>query len=63
MLVLSRKVEEAICVNVGELTTTIKVLKIHEGVVKLGIIGPQGVRVDRLEVRERMIAEEQGGES
>lgn len=63
MLVITRKPGEAVCIDTGDRTTTVKVLWVGEGRVKLGIASPSEIRVDRDEVRARMIEEELGGES
>jgi len=49
MLVLTRKIDEAITVD-GHL---VRVLGIHGGKVRLGIVAPKDVKVLRLEVLER----------
>jgi carbon storage regulator len=50
MLVLSRKVGEVICI--GD-SIRVTVVEIGQGRVRLGIVAPRTVSVDRLEVRER----------
>ena len=47
MLILSRKIEEAI--KIGE-SVTIRILGIHEGQVKIGIEAPKDVKVYRSEL-------------
>ncbi|MCX6135604.1 MAG: carbon storage regulator CsrA [Ignavibacteriales bacterium] len=47
MLILSRKIEEAI--RIGD-SVTIKILGIHEGQVKIGIEAPKEVKVYRSEL-------------
>jgi carbon storage regulator len=47
MLILSRKIEEAI--KIGD-TITIRVLGIHEGQVKIGIEAPKDIKVYRSEL-------------
>jgi carbon storage regulator len=47
MLILSRKIEEAI--KIGD-SITIKILGIHEGQVKIGIEAPKEVKVFRSEL-------------
>ena len=51
MLVLSRKVNEVICI--GD-SIRVTVVEIGQGRVKIGIVAPRNVSVDRLEVRERL---------
>ncbi len=47
MLILSRKIEEAI--NIGD-SITVKILGIHEGQVKIGIEAPKEIKVYRSEL-------------
>lgn len=47
MLVLRRKIGEAIWISPG---VTVQVLDIHESVVKIGVEAPQEVRVMRAEL-------------
>ena len=49
MLVLSRKLNEKIIIDGG---ITIQVLKFQGGGVRLGIVAPKGVKIDREEVSE-----------
>ena len=49
MLILSRKVDEVLCV--GE-DVRIKVIHVHSGSVRLAIEAPPSVRVDREEIRK-----------
>ena len=49
MLILSRRVEEVLCV--GE-DVRIKVIHVHRGSVRLAIEAPPSVRVDREEIRK-----------
>ena len=53
MLVLSRKVGEAIVIDGG---ISIRVAEIQNGRVRLAIDAPRSVRVDREEVHERVAA-------
>lgn len=55
MLVLSRKVNEVICI--GD-SIRVTVVEIGQGRVKIGITAPRNVSVDRLEVRERLSREQ-----
>ena len=55
MLVLSRKVNEVICI--GD-SIRVTVVEIGQGRVRLGIVAPRTVSVDRLEVRERLEREQ-----
>jgi carbon storage regulator len=58
MLVLSRKKNESILVGDDIRITVIHIAGSRDGpVVKIGITAPRGVRVDRVEVRNRIIAE------
>jgi carbon storage regulator len=50
MLVLSRRIDQQIVIGDD---TTVTVLGIHAGAVKLGINAPRETKVDRLEVRQR----------
>lgn len=60
MLVLSRKVGERICIGEG---VYVQVVDIRGGKVRLGVTAPPGVRVDREEVRLRILDEQsEGGE-
>jgi carbon storage regulator len=58
MLILSRRVGEELMID-GEIR--IKVVSIKGDRVRLGIEAPPTVRVDRLEVHERRLAEETNG--
>jgi carbon storage regulator len=53
MLVLSRKIGEAIVIDGG---ITVRVVEVHGGRVRLAIEAPRSVRVDREEVHERVAA-------
>jgi carbon storage regulator len=53
MLVLSRKVGEAIVIDGG---IVIRVAEIHGGRVRLAIDAPHSVRIDREEIRDRVAA-------
>ena len=53
MLVLSRKVGEKIVVPACGLTITVVALK--GGRVRLGIVAPEDIRVDREEVWQRLV--------
>ncbi|MDA8085565.1 MAG: carbon storage regulator CsrA [Nitrospiraceae bacterium] len=52
MLVLTRKSGEAI--RIGE-DITVSVVEVREGHVRLGINAPQGIRIYREEVYERIV--------
>lgn len=54
MLVLSRKLDEVICI--GD-SITIQVVSLRGDKVRLGITAPDDVSVDRLEIREIKDAE------
>ena len=51
MLVLSRKVGEAIVIDGG---ITIRVAEVHGGRVRLAIEAPRSTRVDREEIHDRV---------
>lgn len=53
MLVLTRNVGEEICIDNN---IKVKVLKISNGVVSIGIAAPKEISVDRSEVRARKLA-------
>jgi carbon storage regulator len=53
MLVLSRKVGEAIVIDGG---IVIRVAEVHGGRVRLAIEAPRSTRVDREEIHERVAA-------
>ena len=57
MLVLTRKIEEAIVVGDG---VEIKILEIKNGVVKLGIKAPKEVSIHRKEVFDEIERENKG---
>ena len=57
MLVLSRKVNEKICI--GQ-TIEVKVLEAHGNRVKLGFIGPPDVAIHREEIHRRIQQGEKG---
>ena len=50
MLVLTRKIGETIIID-GDITVT--VVEVANGRVKLGVVAPKSVRVDRSEVRDQ----------
>jgi carbon storage regulator len=56
VLVLSRRAEQSIAIDGG---ITVKVLEVVGGKVKLGIVAPPSTIVDRAEVRDRRIAEQE----
>jgi len=53
MLVLSRKIGEAIVIDGG---IVVRVAEIHGGRVRLAIEAPRSVRIDREEIHERVAA-------
>ena len=59
MLVLSRKVGERIVIGNG---VEVVVVEIQRGKVRLGIVAPNTVAVDRAEVRNRKEDERRRGE-
>ena len=54
MLVLSRRIDEALVIG-GNIV--VRVVKVAGGKVKLGVSAPDGVRVDREEIHELRTAE------
>ena len=54
MLVLSRRIDEALVIG-GNIV--VRVVKVSGGKVKLGVSAPDGVRVDREEIHELRTAE------
>ena len=54
MLVLSQALDEAIVIGEDVVVT---ILDVKDGQVRLGISAPSKVKVDRAEVRERIVAE------
>jgi carbon storage regulator len=58
MLVLSRRTDESLVINVGGETVVIRVLKIGNDRVRLGIDAPRHVSVHREEVAKRIAQEE-----
>lgn len=52
MLVMSRKVDEVICIDGGRIK--VMVTYIGDGVVKLGVEAPRDVAVHRAEVQDRI---------
>lgn len=57
MLVLSRKLNETVVINGN---VTVRVIDIGRGKVKLGIVAPKDVTINRLEVQERLADEARG---
>lgn len=50
MLCLTRRIGERIVIGDG---ITVQVLQINGGIVRLGVVAPEGVAIDREEIRER----------
>lgn len=50
MLVLSRKFEEVVVIDLNGILVEIKVLQIKPGVVRLGFKAPQEVKITRAEL-------------
>ncbi|MBF8728884.1 carbon storage regulator [Pseudomonas guariconensis] len=50
MLCLTRRVGERIVIGDG---ITVQVLQINGGIVRLGVVAPEGVAIDREEIRKR----------
>ena len=57
MLILSRRLNETVVIN-G--TITVKVVDIGRGKVRLGIVAPKDVTINRLEVQERLADKARG---
>lgn len=55
MLILTRRTQESICIG-NDITVTI--LDVRGSQVRIGVSAPKEVRVDREEIRERILAEE-----
>lgn len=53
MLVLTRKIGENIVIGDN---IRVKVLQIHGGKVRLGVVAPEDVAVDRQEIHERRLS-------
>lgn len=60
MLVLSRRKDESIAINHGEII--IRVLEIVNGRVRLGIEAPTEILVDRMEVHEAKLRDKERDE-
>ncbi|TYO83688.1 carbon storage regulator [Pseudomonas sp. CK-NBRI-02] len=58
MLCLSRRIGERIVIGNG---ITVQVLQINGGIVRLGVVAPEGVTIDREEIRERKQKEPRHG--
>lgn len=54
MLVLSRKKDQKVCVNVGGVRIDVTVVQIAGDKVRLGFIAPSEVTIHREEVQERI---------
>lgn len=54
MLILSRKIDEVLCI--GD-EVEVKILSSHGNQVRLGILAPKSISVDRKEIRLRKLAE------
>lgn len=57
MLVLSRQLNEDLVFGEGPKAVRVRIVDIRRGKVRLGVIAPDDVRVDRAEVRERREAD------
>jgi carbon storage regulator len=53
MLVLTRKLGQAIVIGTGPTPIIVKITRIDGSQVRLGVIAPRGVMIDREEVAER----------
>lgn len=49
MLCLTRRIGERIVIGDG---ITVQVLQINGGIVRLGVVAPEGVAIDREEIRQ-----------
>ncbi len=58
MLVINRRTNERIVIGEGADRVVIQVVRVGERQVVLGITGPPHVRIDRMEVRDRIDREE-----
>lgn len=58
MLCLTRRIGERIVIGDG---ITVQVLQINGGIVRLGVVAPEGVAIDREEIRERKQKEPRHG--
>lgn len=58
MLCLTRRIGERIVIGGG---ITVQVLQITGGIVRLGIVAPAGVTIDREEIRQRKQKEPRHG--
>lgn len=56
MLILTRRVEETICIGEGESAVTITVLGVKGNQVRIGVTAPKSVPVHRQEIAERIAA-------
>ena len=54
MLVLSRRIDEALVIG-GNIV--VRIVQVRGDVVKLGVVAPENVRVDREEIHELRVAE------
>ncbi len=60
MLVLSRRRNESIMIHIGDTVVTVKVCLIEDGRVRLGIVAPKEIRVDREEVYQEFLKHKEG---
>ncbi|MFV3286167.1 carbon storage regulator [Pseudomonas sp. NY15356] len=58
MLCLTRRIGERIVIGDG---ITVQVLQVTGGIVRLGVVAPKGVAIDREEIRERKQKEPRHG--
>lgn len=58
MLCLTRRIGERIVIGDG---ITVQVLQINGGIVSLGVVAPEGVAIDREEIRQRKQKEPRHG--
>ncbi|MEF0146519.1 carbon storage regulator [Pseudomonas guariconensis] len=58
MLCLTRRIGERIVIGDG---ITVQVLQINGGIVRLGVVAPEGVAIDREEIRQRKQKEPRHG--
>lgn len=56
MLILTRRIEETICIGEGENAVTVTVLGVKGNQVRIGVTAPKDIPVHRQEIAERIEA-------
>lgn len=56
MLIVTRRTDEKIVIDTPQGLITVMVVEIRSGSVRIGVEAPKDFAVDRLEVRERILA-------